>query len=163
MIKKVLLSVVAVLIAIQFIHPKKNESTGLSENDISKLYAVPESVQTILAKACYDCHSNNTVYPWYNSIQPIAWMLNNHIKKGKRYLNFSEFASYKISSQYKKLEQCKEQLKENEMPLASYTWIHRNAILTVEEKAAITDWCDKIRDSIKTKYPADSLILPKRR
>jgi len=90
-------------------------------------------------------------------------MLNNHIKKGKRYLNFSEFASYKISSQYKKLEQCKEQLKENEMPLASYTWIHRNAILTVEEKAAITDWCDKIRDSIKTKYPADSLILPKRR
>lgn len=132
-------------------------------NHISKLYPYPDSVKTILAKACNDCHTNNTRYPWYNNIQPVAWWLNNHVKDGKRHFNIDEFASYRIARQYKKLEECIEQVKEGEMPLSSYTLIHKDAILTDAEKQTLFSWCNAVRDSIKAKYPSDSLVLPKKK
>ncbi|MDE3235303.1 MAG: heme-binding domain-containing protein [Bacteroidota bacterium] len=163
MLKKILLAVVLVLVVIQFIHPKKNQSTEIMATDISNHYPVPADVQTILAKACNDCHSNNTRYPWYNNIQPVAWFLDNHVKDGKRHLNFSEFASYRIARQYKRMDDCIEEVKEGEMPLESYTWIHKDAILNDREKQTLINWCQGIRDSIKAKYPADSLVMPKKK
>ncbi|MEQ1623916.1 MAG: heme-binding domain-containing protein, partial [Sediminibacterium sp.] len=82
---------------------------------------------------------------------------------GKRHLNFNEFNKYRIAKQYKKLEECIEEVKDGEMPLESYTIIHKNAILTEAEKTTLTNWCMTVRDSIKAKYPADSLVLPKRK
>lgn len=152
-----------VLVVIQFMQPAKNIAATPAEHHISKLYAVPANVEQTLVKACYDCHSNNTKYPWYNNIQPVAWWLNNHIKDGKRHLNFDEFTTYQIARQYKKLEECVSEVKEGEMPLESYTLIHKDAILTEAEKDALFSWCETVRDSIKAKYPADSLILPKRK
>lgn len=150
------------LLLLQAFRPDKNKSNK-TDNDISKSYAVPEDVKTILAKACNDCHSNNTVYPWYSNIQPVGLWLNNHINEGKRHMNFNEFNTYRIARQYKKLEECMEQVKEGDMPLGSYTWIHRGAILTDGEKQKLYDWCTTVRDSIKARYPADSLVLPKRK
>ena len=146
-------------VGIQFIKPAKNQSADAMTNDISRVYNEPKEVSVILEKACNDCHSNNTVYPWYSALQPVAWWLNNHIEEGKSKLNFNEFATYKIGRQYKKMEEITKQLKEDEMPLFSYTIIHRNAQLTAAEKATLTDWCNNIRDTIKANYPADSLII----
>jgi Haem-binding domain len=148
-------------IVIQFIHPAKNKSEGISNNDISKIYAVPADVQAILKTSCYDCHSNNTVYPWYASIQPAAWWLADHIKEGKRELNFSEFASYRIGRQYRKLEEVNKQVKEGEMPLESYLWIHKNAKLSNEQRLTLANWVNAVRDTIKANYPADSLVRKK--
>ena len=105
-------------------------------SDISKVYVVPDSVTQILKTSCYDCHSNNTVYPWYSKIQPVAWWLNDHIEEGKREINFSEFATYRIGRQYKKMDEIIKQVKEDEMPLSSYTLIHKNAILTQKSKVS---------------------------
>lgn len=163
MIKKILLALLAVFIIIQFFRPQKNIAEGVQVNHISKLYPYPDSVKTILAKACNDCHTNNTRYPWYNNIQPVAWWLNNNVKDGKRHFNIDEFASYRIARQYKKLEECIEQVKEGEMPLSSYTLIHKDAILTDAEKQTLFSWCNAVRDSIKAKYPSDSLVLPKKK
>ena len=80
-------------IVIQFIRPAKNKSEGVSTNDITTKYAVPQDVMAVLKTSCYDCHSNNTNYPWYANIQPIAWWLDDHIKEGKKELNFSEVCS----------------------------------------------------------------------
>src|SRR5665811_802718 len=102
--KRILIALLIIFIAIQFIRPAKNRSEGISANDISTKYPVPDSVQAILKVACYDCHSNNTRYPWYAEIQPVAWWLNNHIKDGKRGLNFSEFTSYRIKKQFHRLD-----------------------------------------------------------
>ena len=159
--KKALLLLLILVVIIQFIHPEKNISSpdALLTNDISKVYAVPDNVNQILQTSCYDCHSNNTIYPWYSKIQPVAWWLNNHIVEGKREVNFSEFATYRIGWQYKKLDEIIKQVKEDEMPLSSYTLIHRNAILTADQKLAIAGWAASIKDSIKAKYPADSLII----
>ncbi len=148
-------------IIIQFIRPAKNKAEGISNNDISKIYAVPADVQSILKTSCYDCHSNNTVYPWYAEIQPAAWWLADHVKEGKKELNFSEFASYRIGRQYRKLEEINGEVKEDKMPLESYLWIHKNSKLSEQQKLTLANWVTTIRDTIKANYPADSLVRKK--
>lgn len=161
--KKILLAIVAIFIIIQFFHPAKNQSTEVLPTDITKTYgAIPADVNVILKKACNDCHTNNTEYPWYNNIQPVAWWLDNHVQEGKQHLNFSDFTSMRIARQYKRMKDCIETVKENEMPLDSYLWIHKDAKLTDAEKEKLYAWCNGIMDTIKAHYPADSLVLPPR-
>lgn len=159
--KKVLIGLLIVFIVMQAFRPAKNTSNDTSK-DISKSYTVPDEVKTILAKACYDCHSNNTRYPWYSEVQPFAWWHGDHIKEGKRKMNFNEFDGYRIARQYKKMEECIKEVKEGEMSLPSYTWIHKDAILTDAEKQTLFNWCETVRDNIKARYPADSLVIKKK-
>ena len=160
-LKRLFIVLLLAFIVIQFFRPAKNKAEGMSKNDISTLYPVPEDVQSILKTSCYDCHSNNTVYPWYAEVQPVAWWLDDHIKDGKKDLNFSEFASYRIRRQYKKLEEINELVKKNEMPLDSYLWIHKNAKLNEQQKLTVANWVTAIRDTIKANYPPDSLVRKK--
>lgn len=160
MIKKILYGIAIILIIIQFIRPTKNLSGDVSKN-ISALYAMPQNVKAILEQSCNDCHSNNTIYPWYAEVQPIGWWLSNHVTDGKRHFNLNNFASLKVALQKKKLEECIEQIKHDDMPLHSYTLIHTNAELSEADKQTMYAWCQKIIDTIKSKYLADSLILKK--
>lgn len=157
-LKIVLITLLVVFIVIQFFHPVKNVSAANYVTDISVVYNQPEDVRAILRKACNDCHSNNTRYPWYNNIQPVAWWLRHHINEGKHELNFNEFGTYSLRKQYHKLEEVVEQVKEGEMPMDSYTLIHLDARLTKQEKATLTNWANAIRSEMKAKYPADSLV-----
>ena len=161
MLKKILLALLFTIIIIQFIHPKKNKTSGPQANYIGNIYAVPEDVKIILAKACNDCHTNNTNYPWYTRIQPVDWWMNHHVKDGKKHLNFDEYTNRSLRSQYHKMEEIAEQIKENEMPLDSYTWMHKEAKLTEAEKNKLISWADTIRDSLEARYPIDSLIRKK--
>ncbi len=158
MFKKILLAVLVILIIIQFIHPARNISTDDQRNNIAKAYNVPPDVKTILDKACMDCHSNNTRYRWYFKIQPIDWWLTHHINEGKRELNFDEYINRPIRYKYNKLEEVEKQVKEDEMPLDSYSWIHKDAILNDQEKNTLINWAESIRNEIKSKYSPDSLI-----
>jgi hypothetical protein len=147
-IKKILLALLIVFIAIQFIQPARNRSGQILPTDFSKIYVVPDSVQSILQTACYDCHSNNTTYPWYSNIQPMAWMMARHIKNGKDKLNFSDFGSYTSRRQVSKLKGIGNQIKDDEMPLSSYKMMHKNARLSQAEKALLFDWMNKTADSL---------------
>lgn len=149
--KKILLIITAILVIIQLIRPARNKSTGISQNDITRHYEVPDSVLTVLKTSCYDCHSNNTHYPWYTNIQPVGWWMQYHVNEGKRELNFSEFASYTPKKQHHKLEEVAELVKEDEMPLTSYTLIHRNAIISTENKEHLFRWTDSLRNEIAQK------------
>nr|WP_121272015.1 heme-binding domain-containing protein [Pedobacter schmidteae] len=150
-IKKILLGLLVILIIIQFIHPARNKSGQDMPNDISKVVSMPNDVQGILKKACYDCHSNNTNYPWYTSIQPLHWFMNYHIQSGKEDLNFNEFGSYTPRRQQNKLRSIESSLKDGTMPLFSYTLIHRNAILSDAEKLLIINWVQNSKDSLNKK------------
>ncbi|MBS1975418.1 MAG: heme-binding domain-containing protein, partial [Bacteroidetes bacterium] len=143
MLKKILFLLIMAFAVIQFFHPAKNKAEGEQPNNISKTVPVPGNVKDILSKACMDCHSNNTVYPWYNNIQPVAWWLNHHVKEGKGEINFDEFASYNLHRQYHKLDEIIKQVKEGEMPIASYTWVHRDARLSEEEKTSLIQWAER--------------------
>ncbi len=161
--KTILVVLLIILIVIQFFHPVKNVSTAPpSSNDVAVMYSEPDNVRTILNKACNDCHSNNTRYPWYNNIQPVAWWLKSHVEDGKHELNFNEIGSYPPRRQYNKFKEIKELVKEDEMPLSSYTIIHTDAKLTAQEKATITDWANSIQATMRSKYPPDSLARKKR-
>lgn len=161
MFKKIVLLLLLVIIVIQFIHPEKNKAQGMQPNYIGNVYPVPGDVKIILEKACNDCHSNNTNYPWYTRIQPVHWWLKQHIADGKKHLNLDEYTNQRLRSQYHKMEEFVEMLKEGEMPLNSYTWIHKDAKLSEAEKNKLIRWADGIRDNLEAKYPLDSLIRKK--
>jgi Haem-binding domain len=147
-VKKIILAFGIVFIAIQFIQPARNKSGQVLPNDFTKIYIVPSNVQAILQNACYDCHSNNTSYPWYSNIQPMAWMMKRHIDNGKEKLNLSEFGSYSSRRQISKLKGIANQIKDDEMPLSSYKMMHKKANLIKEEKGLIIDWMNKTADSL---------------
>ncbi len=161
MFKKILVFLLIVLIVMQFFRPKKNISLTTPVNNIATVYQTPEGVKELLKVGCNDCHSNNTVYPWYAEVQPVALWLRNHINDGKDELNFDEFATYNLRRQYKKMEEVIKQVKEGEMPLNSYTWIHKDAIYKPEEKQKIIGWAESIRAQMEQQYPKDSLIKKK--
>jgi hypothetical protein len=147
-IKKILLGILVVIIAIQFIQPARNKSARVLPTDVSKIYNVPENVQAILKRSCYDCHSNNTIYPWYSWIQPAGWWLASHIKRGKEELNFSEFGTYSSRKQRSKLFSITKSVEDGTMPLPSYILMHTNLKLSKEDKAIIINWASKTKDSV---------------
>jgi hypothetical protein len=149
-LKKIIVGAVVVFILIQFIRPERNTSSQLLPSDISRVLSLPDSVKSLLKAACYDCHSNNTRYPWYANIQPMGWLLADHIKDGKAELNFDEFGSYSKRRQLSKLKAIAGSVKDGSMPLESYTWMHKEAKLSAHHKASISSWAIQTRDSLET-------------
>jgi aspartokinase-like uncharacterized kinase len=145
---KWILILLTLFIIIQFIRPARNQSGQVLQTDITKVFSVPPKVKTVLEEACYDCHSNNTRYPWYANIQPGGWWLAKHVNEGKEELNFSEFGSYSHRRQINKLRSIENSIKDDAMPLSSYTLLHQDARLSREEKVLLIDWVNKIKDSI---------------
>ncbi|SHL35287.1 heme-binding domain-containing protein [Flavobacterium xanthum] len=146
--KGAILSVVLFLL-MQLYQPARNVEYGqVSPMHFTKLYKVPAKVQGILQTSCFDCHSNNTKYPWYSYVQPVRIFMDSHINEGKENLNFSEFGTYSKRKQRSKLDRMIKQIKSDEMPLASYTMMHKNAVLTSESKAMLLNWIEETKDSI---------------
>ncbi|HTY60562.1 MAG TPA: heme-binding domain-containing protein [Bacteroidota bacterium] len=155
---KIALALIGVaLVAVQFVRPPKNQSPQMPGEGIDARFPVPPHIMQVFKRSCYDCHSDSTVYPWYAQIQPLGWWLNSHIEKGKRGINFDRFSTYRPMRQYAKFRDIVEQLQKDEMPIGSYLLIHRYARLGAEEKEEIITWSGAMMDSMKTRYPADSL------
>ena len=144
-LKKILIGLLVVFIAIQFYRPEKNIS---KENDIAAFMQEtnpPEEVRTILKTTCFDCHSNNTDYPWYDNIAPVSFWLADHIEEGKSELNFSEWATYSDKKKDHKLEELYEETEKRSMPLKEYTWTHEEARLTQAQIDAVVKWAKDTR------------------
>lgn len=149
MAKKILIGLLVIVLLMQIMQPTQNQAEGISENDISKTYAIPTGVHETFVKKCYDCHSNNTQYPWYVHIQPIGWWMASHIKEGKDELDFSEFKTYTAKRANHKLEEISEQIAEGHMPINSYLWLHPDSKVTPDELKAINGWIASLGISIK--------------
>ena len=150
-IKKILLAALIVFVGIQLLRPAPNKGGQVLPTDITKTVNVPDNVLSLFQKACYDCHSDNTRYPWYTNVQPMGWMMARHIKNGKENLNFSEFGSYSKRKQANKLRSIATSISEGSMPLSFYTSMHADAKLSEANKKLITDWVTKTKDSIEAK------------
>lgn len=161
MLRKISLSLLLIFIIVQFIHPRRNKAGGAQPGYIGNVYPVPDDVRQIFAKACNDCHSNNTVYPWYAHLQPVHWWLDKHIRQGKWQINYDEYTNQSLHYQYHKMEETVEMVKSSAMPLDSYTWIHKDAILTEAEKNKLIAWATSVLDTLKARYPMDSLVAKK--
>jgi hypothetical protein len=145
-IKKIIFIAFLIFLIMQLYQPARNTESGQDITaDFTKVYIVPKNVETILRTSCYDCHSNNTNYPWYSTIQPGRFFMENHIKEGKGNLNFSEFGKYSKRKQENKLDRIVKEIKSDEMPLTSYTLIHQNATLTLSQKNEVIDWVNTVK------------------
>lgn len=145
MVKKIFLALLVLLIVIQFVRPEKNLSQEkITSRDISKVHTMPGNVHELLITKCYDCHSNNTAYPWYSNIQPVGWWLANHVNEGKGELNFSEFSTYDKKKADHKLEELIEVMEEGTMPLTSYTWLHPDSKISAADKDQLIGWVNSL-------------------
>ncbi|MEN8890086.1 MAG: heme-binding domain-containing protein [Wenyingzhuangia sp.] len=145
--KYIALVLVVAFVGMQFVPIERNQSDVVPITDFMLVNNVPNSIKNKLLVSCYDCHSNNTAYPWYNKIQPVAWFLEDHIKEGKAELNFSEWDSLSSRRKTSKLRSIIKQLEGNEMPMNSYTLIHKNAVFSETEKLEIIKFISRLKDS----------------
>ncbi len=148
MIKKILLGLIVLGVGIQFIRPAKNLSATPEKTDLLVLHTAPAEVKQLLLMGCYDCHSENTRYPWYAEIQPLAWWLDAHVRDGKREFNFSTFGDLSAKKKASRLEEVIDQIGSRKMPLKSYTLVHRDAIFTDPQVKAINDWLESVRAKV---------------
>lgn len=131
---KIGLGVVGVLVVMQVIRPERDNPPVTGD------VGAPPEVAALLKRACYDCHSNETVWPWYTNVAPVSWFTAHHVHEGRGELNFSEWAGYADKRKRHKLEEIEEQVRTGEMPIDNYVWMHPEAKLTDEEKKVIEAW-----------------------
>jgi len=144
-LKIVAIVVVVGLVAIQFVRSDRSTPPIVAADTLQASMQVPPDVDAILTRSCGDCHSNATVYPWYSNVAPVSWWLDNHIGDGRRQINMSVWNTYSPKKKANKLKEVCEQIQAGEMPLPSYLWIHRDAVLKEGESKTICDWADAER------------------
>lgn len=144
-IKRFLKLALIALVVIQFIPVEKNEG-GYESLDTFLAETKPsDAVAATLKTACYDCHSNQTEYPWYSNLAPASFFLADHVKDGKRHLNFSEWEAYSAKRKDHELDELIEEVEDGEMPLESYTLIHTKAKLNSSQTEALINWAKVAR------------------
>jgi len=148
-VKISLLVLLIVFVGIQLIPTTLNQNDNVPVSDFMIIYKAPQQIDSKIKTSCYDCHSNNTQYPWYNKIQPFSWLLEKHIEEGKEELNFSIFGDYSLRRQKNKLKSIISQIKNDDMPISSYTFIHADTRLSESDKEMIMGWFQQLKDNIK--------------
>ena len=128
------------LIAAQFVRPEKTNPASDVSKAIQSHIEMEPAVSDVLGRACYDCHSNATEWPWYSKVAPVSWFLVSHVNDGRRHLNFSEWAGYDRSKALRKLHEIDEEVSSKAMPLSSYTFLHPEARLSEQERALVSEW-----------------------
>jgi hypothetical protein len=138
--KNIAIFFVFLFLAIQSIRIDKTTSPVNSETDFIALTSANSEVAGMLKTACYDCHSNQPIYPWYTNIAPVSWWIKHHIDEGSHHLNFSIWGTYKEKRKNHKLDECIEMIEEGEMPMSSYTLMHGDAKLTDAQKLQLVEF-----------------------
>lgn len=164
MAKKVFYIFLVIVAIIQLFQPDRNHSSENLQSELSNKYKLPDSIENLLSTVCYDCHSNNTDYPFLINIQPIGWYMQSKVNEGKKHLNFSEFGNYSTTEALDKLNEINEVMQKNEMPLHAYRWYNKEANLTDEQRQNITAWTlqlkqNIIQDSLKLTTKDSSIAL----
>lgn len=142
-LKLTALGLIAVLIILQFIQPERNDAAMDPGLDMLELLAPAETIADLIRNACYDCHSNQTDYPWYDRISPVSWYLNGHIREGKEELNFSEYGLLDKADKIGLFADFCDELDAGSMPLPGYQRFHKEARLSQEEREQLCNWSEQ--------------------
>jgi hypothetical protein len=133
-LKKALIILIVILVAIQFIPVDKTNPTVTAELD------APMKIISVFKRSCYDCHSNETVWPWYSNIAPVSWLVAGDVEDGRAHLNFSEWGNLSRKDRVKMKEETWEEIEKDKMPLWKYNILHPDASLKQKDKDLIRDW-----------------------
>lgn len=146
MFKKIIIVLVIVFALMQLYRPAKNVSTEIPKTDFLIVNMADEGMTQLIQNACYDCHSNNTKYPWYAEVAPLSWWIASHVDEGKEELNFSEWSTFTEKKRNHKLKEIIEEVEKHKMPLESYLPMHPEANLTAEQRTQLTDWVKSLQN-----------------
>ena len=127
-------AVAVLLVAIQMVPVKR--SNPPIEGDI----APPPEVHAVLKRACYDCHSHETEWPWYAYVAPASWLVGRDVREGRKHLNFSRWETYEAKRRDRKLMEIEEMVNAGEMPPWFYVPLHAEAKLEDAERALLSAW-----------------------
>jgi len=133
--KRAILIIFSILVFMQFFQIDKENK----EIDKTLEIKAPDNIMTMLKNACYDCHSNQTKWPWYSNIAPFSWAIDTHVKEGRKALNLSTWEEYSPEEKKKKMKEIFRTAYAS-MPLSSYIKFHEEADLTREQRTQIRDW-----------------------
>jgi hypothetical protein len=147
-VKKVILSLALFLIFIQMIQPKRTNPSVSPSKSLSAHVAVPEAVRSALMRACGDCHSNRTVWPWYGQVAPFSWVVTDDVNQGRRHMNFDNWEALESPKQAndRLIDICSE-IKQKGMPPFSYRLLHKDKELKTEQIKSICEWSNSFRGS----------------
>ena len=149
--KKLFIVILVAFVIIQFFPIDKKNPPVNKGMDFLNIKTIEPSTAQLIRNSCYDCHSNETRYPWYASVAPSSWFIKNHIEEARKELNFSTFATYEPSRQIKKMEEAAEMIEKREMPLESYFIGHQDAKLTDAQRKVLVDFFKKEIQDTKIK------------
>lgn len=135
----------AAFVVIQFFRIDKTNPPIEQSKDFLTVTQAPNDVANVMKAACYDCHSNESKYPWYTNIAPVSWFIGDHIEHARKHLNFSIWGEYSEKRQMHKLEEAAEEVEEKEMPLESYVIMHSEADLSDNQRELLEDWFNSLR------------------
>jgi hypothetical protein len=138
-IRAVVTALVAITIAIQFVRPARTNPAADPSAALAAMQPVPAHVTAVLDRACRDCHSNQTRWPWYSQVAPVSWWVIDHVNHGRSHFNYSDWARYPAADRTRLLKNSCELVREDSMPLASYRWMHRTARLSKADVEAICE------------------------
>lgn len=147
-VKLLILVLLIAVVIIQFIPNDKPEVVLTNENDLIYNNQLPENIRVMLKESCYDCHSNETIYPWYSYVAPISWLVVRDIKLGRDELNFSHWESQSKIDKAKNLDKIIDEVTDENMPMPIYTIMHANAKLSDDDRRLITEWADSYAESL---------------
>lgn len=153
-LKKIGVVLLIALVVAQFFGPEKNDGNLDTVNAFIAETNPPTEVTQILKTTCFDCHSAKTNYPWYNNITPVNYWLDEHIRDGKKHLDFSKWSEYSLKRKEHKMDELYEEVEKKEMPLNSYTWTHADANLTQTQIDAVVAWGKKVQADYKQQMTA---------
>jgi hypothetical protein len=155
-IKGTILVVVVLLVAAQFVRPEKTNPPIQEEHRLETHVQLSPEISSLLNRACFDCHSNRTEWPWYSNIAPVSWFVIDHVNHGRRHLNFSEWGKYQKHERDELLGSIAKMVRMGEMPLDSYNLLHPEARLTGAERGDIQEWAQSERNrmaaSVEVQY-----------
>lgn len=146
---KIIFALLAIVfILIQFIRPLRINPVSDKTRDITATINIPSNVKQILDRSCYDCHSNDTRWPWYSYIAPVSWLLAQDVNNGREKINYSEWGNYSLTDQVSNFDDIAKMVKNGEMPLPKYLFLHSDAKLTDADKDLLIKWANSMSDSL---------------
>lgn len=148
MIKRIAIVLLFVVVGVQLIPRNRPEVIVENPNDLTANNSLPPKISTLLKASCYDCHSNETNYPWYTYVVPVSFLIEKDVREGRNELNFSEWETLSKLDKLEKLDDISDALGSDEMPLEIYTTIHSQAKLTDSDKEMIISWTEHYGESL---------------
>jgi hypothetical protein len=149
-LKLSLITLVALVVAAQAVRPARTNPPVDPQKEITAHMQVDPAVMATLSRACNDCHSNRTEWPWYSNVAPVSWLVAHDVNDGREELNFSEWGASKEKEPGKLLGKICSEVTDGEMPMATYTLIHPQAKLTREEVQNVCRWTNSIASNVSS-------------